>query len=211
MRGGCRFFPTVNAILKKISRNFWFLVYFFVARRLPSSFFRWGGGLFKAFRVFVARRLLAHCGQHVNIESGADFDWGNVVWLGDHSDLGINCQLHGEVHIGNHTIMGPDVSIWTGNHGIERCETPIMYQESPPQRPVWIGNDVWIGSRAIILAGVRVHDHAVIAAGAVVTKDVPEWAIVGGNPAKLIRYRTSSTDASSPPQSSTEQSSTHAA
>jgi maltose O-acetyltransferase len=176
-------------ILTKIRHNFWFLLYFLIARRLPCSYFRFGGPLYKKFRVFLGRRLLGSCGENVNIEAGANFYWGNNVFLGNHSDLGIDCEIHGETHIGDHTIMGPQVAIWTGNHGISRTDIPIMHQESTPERPVWIGNDVWIGSRVIILPGVRIGDHAVIGAGAVVTKDVPDWTIVGGNPAKIIRYR----------------------
>ena len=178
----------------KIRRNTCFFLYFLIARRLPCSYFRWGGSFFKSIRVFLARQLLASCGENVNIESGADFYWGNNVYLGNHSDLGIDCEIHGETHIGDHTIMGPQVAIWTGNHGISRTDIPMMYQESTPEEPVWIGNDVWIGSRSIILKGVHIGDHAVIGAGSVVTKNVPAWAIVAGNPAKIIRYRNGKND-----------------
>ena len=86
-------------------------------------------------------------------------------------------------------MMGTDVVVITRNHSFERTDIPMMDQGFEEERPVVIGNDVWIGDRVIILPGVHVGDGAVLAAGAVVTKDVPEYAIVGGTPAKVIRMR----------------------
>ena len=63
-----------------------------------------------------------------------------------------------------------------------------------PEEPVIIGDDVWIGGRVIILPGVTIGSHSIIAAGAVVTKDVPEWAIVGGTPAKVLKFRNHNTE-----------------
>ncbi len=180
-------------MLTRLRTNIWFFFYYAVAKRLPHSYARWGGPVFKAIRQFLGRRILAHCGNHVNIESGADFGRGNIVWLGDYSDIGIDCKLAGEVHIGNHSFMGPEVVIWTANHAFDRIDIPMMFQGCQESKPVWIGNDVWIGTRVIILSGVKIGDHAVIGAGAVVTKEVPEWAVVAGSPAKIIRFRIGKT------------------
>ena len=152
--------------------------------------------MYKRIRGYFARRLLAGCGKCVNIEAGASFGRGNTVWLGDYSDLGIDCKINGEVHIGDHSFMGPDVVIYSNNHAFERTDIPIMYQGCSPIEPVWIGNDVWIGTRVIILPGVHIGDHCVIGAGSVVTRDVPDWAIVGGNPARIVRQRIPSVDPS---------------
>jgi maltose O-acetyltransferase len=81
------------------------------------------------------------------------------------------------------------VTILSNSHNFNRTDISMRAQGAPPPRAVSIGNDVWIGTRVIILPGVRVGDHCIIGAGAVVTKDVPDWAIVGGNPARVIRYR----------------------
>ena len=71
----------------------------------------------------------------------------------------------------------------------KKCFQDAIYADETNKIPVIIGNDVWIGAKVTILGGVKIGDGAVIAAGAVVTKDVPPYAIVGGIPAKLIRYR----------------------
>ena len=86
-------------------------------------------------------------------------------------------------------MMGPDVVIMTNSHNFERIDIPMNIQGSAVPKKVVIGNDVWIGTRAIILPGTTIGNGAIIGAGAVVTKDVPEYGIVGGVPAKLIRNR----------------------
>ena len=86
-------------------------------------------------------------------------------------------------------MMGTDVTIITRNHRFDRTDIPMMEQGFEEERPVYIGNDVWIGDRALILPGVHIGDGSIIAAGAVVTKDVPPYSIVAGVPARKIRDR----------------------
>lgn len=85
--------------------------------------------------------------------------------------------------------MGPDVMILTSNHKHDRLDVPMNQQGFPCPQKVMIGNDVWIGARVMILPGVRIGDGVIIGAGAIVTKDVPDYAIVGGVPAKILKYR----------------------
>lgn len=85
-------------------------------------------------------------------------------------------------------MMGPDVVILTHTHNIERTDIPMGAQGSRVAKVV-IGNDVWIGMRSIIMPGVNIGNGVVIGAGAVVTKDIPDYAVVGGVPAKIIRFR----------------------
>lgn len=75
------------------------------------------------------------------------------------------------------------------NHEFSDTSTPMIQQGFTEERPVYIGNDVWIGDRVIILPGVHIGDHSVIGAGAVVTKDVSEWVVAAGNPAKVVKMR----------------------
>ena len=86
-------------------------------------------------------------------------------------------------------MMGTDVIIITRNPRFDRTDIPMMEQGFEEERPVYIGNDVWIGDRVLILPGVHIGDGSIIAAGAVVTKDVPPYSIVAGVPARKIRDR----------------------
>jgi len=93
-------------------------------------------------------------------------------------------------------MMAPEVTIVSYVHRHDRCDIPMCFQGGGPVRPVRIGNDVWIGTRVILLPGVNVGDGAIIGAGAVVTKDVEPYAIVGGNPAHVIGTRKDKMDQS---------------
>jgi maltose O-acetyltransferase len=85
-------------------------------------------------------------------------------------------------------MMGPDVVIFTHTHNYNRIDIPMCKQGSSVSK-VTIGNDVWIGMRAIIMPDVNIGHGVIIGANAVVTKDVPDYAVVGGVPAKIIRFR----------------------
>ncbi|MBN2181654.1 MAG: hypothetical protein JW715_07050 [Sedimentisphaerales bacterium] len=87
-------------------------------------------------------------------------------------------------------MMGPEVIILTVSHKYDRTDIPMRRQGHNPPEPVTIGDDVWIGTRAIIMPGISIGDGAIIGAAAVVTKDVPAYAVVCGNPAQVIKYRT---------------------
>lgn len=114
---------------------------------------------------------------------------GKQIRLGYNSGLGKNCEINGPVEIGDNLMMGPDVIIYTENHEFSRKDIPMNQQGGSGVKKVKIGNDVWIGARVIILPGVKIGDGAIVGAGSVVTKSVPSYAIVAGNPARLIRYR----------------------
>jgi len=114
---------------------------------------------------------------------------GRRVSLGDNSNVGQGCRLLGDITIGNNVMMGPEIIILSSNHAFTDTSRPMIEQGQDPDEPVHISDDVWIGTRAIILPGIHVGSHSVIGAGSVVTRDVDEWAIVGGNPAKVIGHR----------------------
>jgi maltose O-acetyltransferase len=87
-------------------------------------------------------------------------------------------------------MMGPDVIILTERHKFDHLDIPMREQGYDAPGPVTIGDDVWIGTRVIILPSVTIGKGAIIGAGAIVTKDVPEYAITCGNPARIVKYRT---------------------
>lgn len=114
----------------------------------------------------------------------------------------LHCTEQSPVEIGAFCSIAPEVLfVCHANHPTETAstfgvqnriaKTKSLYEYLRTKGPIVVGNDVWIGTRAIILSGVTIGHGAIIAAGSVVTKDVPPYAIVGGNPAKVIRYRFS--------------------
>lgn len=174
--------------LGKIGAAFGYVMYYFFARHLPGSSVPYSLGSGK-IRAFCCRRMFAEMGKNVNIEHGAFFASGKDIKIGDNSALGLDCRVTGPLDIGTDVMMAPNVSIYTQNHETENIYRPMRFQTAPKKK-VTIGNDVWIGANAIILPGVNIGDGAIVAAGAVVTKDVPPLAVVGGNPAKVIKIRT---------------------
>ena len=163
-----------------------FVIYHTIAKRLPVSYNRFGH-VGRTLRAFCARWLLKSCGRNVNVERHAQF--GSGVTLGDNSGIGVNALVSAGTSIGANVMMGPDCIIYNRMHRFDRTDIPMNQQGYGPVQPVVIGDDVWIGSRVTIMPGVTLGEGSVIGAGAVVTRDVPPYAVVGGVPAKVIKYR----------------------
>lgn len=157
-----------------------------VAVHLPASY-AVGGRIWKAIRGYLASRFLCECGKNINIEQGARFS--SRVSIGNGSGIGVRAYIQGETRIGDHVMMGPEVMIFTRNHSFKRTDITIQQQGADIEKPVLIGDDVWIGARVILLPGVHIGNGVVIGAGAVVTKSFSDGAVIGGNPARVIRYR----------------------
>lgn len=115
---------------------------------------------------------------------------GEGLTVGDHSNIGaysyIGCS--GYIEIGNDVMMGPRVNLMAENHNFERTDIP-MKEQGVARSFIKIEDDVWLGVGSTVVAGVTVGKGSIIAAGAVVTKDVPPHSIVGGVPAKILRSR----------------------
>ncbi len=174
-------------ILKKIRYGISLALYYGLARHLPGSGLPYSFGA-QAIRRLICGGIFKNAGRHMNIEHGAYFASGRDIEIGDNSGIGLNCRVTGPLKIGRDVMMGPDVMIFTQNHETNRLDIPMRLQTAP-KKPVVIEDDVWIAARVIILPGITVHRGAILGAGAVVTKDVPEYAVVGGNPARIIKYR----------------------
>jgi maltose O-acetyltransferase len=173
--------------MQRLARLLWYACYLSV-KYLPSDRFS-PIRPFSALRRFFARRLLEGAPRRFNIEQGAFFGTGHGVSLGERSGIGVRAEVYAPCSIGAGVLMAPEVLIHTFNHNIGRSDIPIADQGYTAPRKVTIEDDVWIGQRAIILPGVTVGRSSVIAAGAIVTKDVPPYSIVGGNPARVIKSR----------------------
>lgn len=122
--------------------------------------------------------------SRVRLLSPGNISIGNCCCLNHDTDI----EGRGGVEIGNFVLIGPNCQILTSGHSYSRYDLPISYQGTD-QASIKICDDVWIAANAVILSGVTVGRGAIISAGAVVTKDVESFAIVGGVPAHFIRYR----------------------
>lgn len=162
-----------------------YLIYMVFFRFTPEDYMPYS--LFFPFlRNWLVKKFVKSCGVNIRVKHGATIS-PNIV-IGNNSELGTRCIIQANVEIGDYVIMGPDVKIYSRNHRYDRIDVPIALQGKKYYKTI-IGNDVWIGANVIITAGVRIGDHVMIGAGAVVTKDVPDYAIVGGIPAKIIKFR----------------------
>lgn len=112
-------------------------------------------------------------------------DCGKNITIGKNVFINSGCRFQdqGGITIGNDALIGHNAVLATLNHGLAPDERQNLYPA-----PISIGKNVWIGANATILPGVTIGDNAVIAAGSVVTKDVPEDVVVGGVPSKIIKY-----------------------
>lgn len=163
-------------------------IYYTFAKNLPGSPFP-GAWFGQKMRHFLANKIFTQCGSHVRINKGACFGTGVYISIGDNSSIGADSWVANDTVIGNDVMMAPCVTILSSSHKFDSVDLPMRQQGALPSKRVTIGDDVWIGTQAILLPGVSIGNHSIIGAGSVVTKNVPDWAIVAGNPARLIRYR----------------------
>ena len=144
-------------------------------------------GLSKHVRASLVKGFTGSTSKNLYINKNAEIS--RYITIGDNSGIGSNSVIGRYTVIGNDVMMGPECIIYTRNHSFNRTDIPMNKQGMQDFKPVVIGNDVWIGARVTILPGVHIGDGTIIGAGAIVTKDVPQYSIVGGNPAKIIKYR----------------------
>ncbi|HWE49992.1 MAG TPA: DapH/DapD/GlmU-related protein [Bryobacteraceae bacterium] len=170
-----------------MSRFVHLALYHALGRYLPHTT-RPGGALSKRIRFQLCRPLFARCGQNANIGRNASIAF-HAVSIGANSSIGPDSFIDSGTIIGDDVMMGRDVLIYTRNHAMAGTDVPMREQGYGPVAPVTIGDDVWIGARVIILPGVTIGSGSVLGAGAVVSKNVPPFAIVVGNPGVVIRYR----------------------
>lgn len=171
-------------------RAFWYVFYYGFAQHLPPSYrFKMLGRLAKWCRAVACKHLFRVCGRRVNVEKGANFYTGWEIELGDDSSLGVDCMVPYDLKVGKDVMMGPYVVIIGDNHEFSHTDVPMRLQGAIEYEPVRIEDDVWIGARAIILPGLTIGTGSIVGAGAVVTKNVPPYAVCAGNPARVIKYR----------------------
>lgn len=143
-------------------------------------------------RVIIGEDSIVTLSSGVCIERGGEVTSvnGATVTIGDNTYIGNYCNIRSDrrISIGNDCYLAQFVSIVDGGYSFKKKESAISRKDYRTN-PVIIGNNVWIGTGVIILPGVKIGDGAVVGAGSVVTRDVGEYAIVVGNPAKVIACR----------------------
>jgi acetyltransferase-like isoleucine patch superfamily enzyme len=156
---------------------------------------RWTSRRLALVRVRLLRRYFGALGEHTSVSFGTRILEPGRIRVGSRSTIPNSSVIDGRggVDIGDDCLIGFENVIITSTHRSEALDKPIRNQ-GMFSASVHIGDDVWTGCRVVILPGVTIGDHAIIGAGSVVTSDVPEWAIVGGVPARFIRDRRSGTE-----------------
>ncbi|XTZ40582.1 maltose O-acetyltransferase [Salmonella enterica] len=139
----------------------------------------------KAERIAILKELLGRS-DGAYIEPSFRCDYGYNIFLGKEFYANFDCVLLDvcPIHIGDNCMLAPGVHIYTATHPLDAIERNSGIEYG---KPVTIGNNVWIGGRAVINPGITIGDNAVIASGAVVVKNVPDNVVVGGNPARVIK------------------------
>lgn len=115
--------------------------------------------------------------------------------VGEYVYIGPECQVGPATTIGSYTMLGPRVAVVGDDHVWDMIGVPSQFAGRPTQRATKIGTDAWIGYGSTIMRGCTIGDGSIVAAGSVVTKDIPRNQIWGGNPARHIRDRFSESDA----------------
>lgn len=175
--------------LTRAARGAAYIAYYTIGTHLPRSYAP-GGGLGARMRAGAAHRLLDYAGADINIEHGATFGSGKGIRVGARSGLGVDAEILGPVVIGDDVMMGPRCTIISTNHVFYDVTVPMNRQGlGDLTAPVIIEDDVWIGANVTITAGVTIGHGSILAAGSVVTRDVPAYSIVGGVPARVLRSR----------------------
>lgn len=172
-----------------MKRKICLILYYGFATYLPDSYTPIVGKMSNWLRVFLVKRIFKKCGKIITVNRKAYFGNGSDVEVGDYSGIGANCVLPNNIKMGNHIMMAPNVHILGANHKFDRTDIPMGLQGNAEAKVTIIKDDCWVGAHAIITSGRVVSKGSIIAAGAVLTKDFPEYSVVGGNPAKLIKSR----------------------
>ena len=137
-------------------------------------------------RKYLMGQIFGMLGENVHLEAPIYLDYGYRTRIGSNffSNFNLTILDGGGVEIGDHVFIGPNVGIYTANHPTDVRRREMGYEWA---LPVKIGNKVWIGGDVTILPGVTIGDNTVIAAGSVVTKDIPANVVAAGNPCKVIK------------------------
>lgn len=141
--------------------------------------------------VFISEQASLSTGNlHLGNESyiASEAQVGGEVWIGDNCTVNAGAVVRGNVQMGNGVRIATGAQILGFHHETQDLTKPI-FEQPVSAKGIRMGEDIWVGANAVIVDGVSIGSHAIIGAGAVVTKDVADWAVVGGSPAKVLKDR----------------------
>lgn len=145
-------------------------------------------------RMLMLRPLFAAYGRNFIFDPDGCYSYSSI-YVGKNVNIGYRPVLMAalsEIRIGSHVMFGPEVMIIGGGHNIAVPGLPMIQVHEKTGNEdlgVVIEDDVWVGARAIVMRGVKIGRGSVVAAGSIVTKSVPPYAIVAGNPARVVKFR----------------------
>ena len=175
--------------MKKIFQKFWLILFYGIANYLPNSYTRIVGSPSNKFCIFCCKHIFKKCGNVTTINHHCDFGNGSEIEIGDYSGIGAYCTIPRDIKIGRFVMMAPHVTIFSRNHCFDDINKPMCFQGFSASKRTIIEDNVWIGQSVILTVGHRIKTGTIVAAGAVVVRDTEINSIVGGNPAKIIKYR----------------------
>ncbi len=181
--------PPVSLLRQYWKRVPYLALYYAIARWLPQSTTPWLGKPSKHFRYFLCKHIFDECGRNVNVERNVLFGSGFRIKIGNNSGIGANSVVCSDIEIGDNVLMGPRCFFLTFNHSFRDKTKTVKSQGYQPRKKTVIGNDVWIGREVLFTPGRTIADGTVIAARTVVCKNFEPYAIIGGNPSRIIGYR----------------------
>ncbi len=145
-------------------------------------------------RIEAIQNLFASTGERFALGAQFRIHYGKNTTIGDDVFINSGCNFLDSnlITIGDRVLFGPDVKLYCGEHSLNAMERFGTREDGTPYivsytKPISIGNDVWLGGNVTVVGGVKIGSNVVVAAGAVVTKDVPDNCVVGGVPAKVIK------------------------
>lgn len=174
-----KYYKNRHSLKSKVARAVWNLVWLLLFRPTPR------GSLFRPWRIALLKLFGAKVRWSSNVLPSCRIWQPWKLTMGEYACLSenVDCYSVDEIKIGNQTVVSQGAKLCTASHDIG---SRIMELTT---KPIVVGNNAWIAAWTIVLSGVTIGEGAVVGAGAVVTKDVEPWMVVGGNPAKFLKRR----------------------
>lgn len=181
------FRPRMQSAPRRLKHILSLLFYRLIATHLPHSF--WPGGIvFSTLRRCSLIGMGCRVGSHCELEPRIDVGFRPDIHIGDRCQINQGTSIK-SARIGNDVMIAPGVVLLDRQHNFSQTDIPMTQQGSSARLLTIIGDDTWLGQNVIVMPGIRIGTGVIVGAGSVVTKDLPDWSIAVGAPARVIRHR----------------------